>query len=151
MMNTTRWPTSYQWPIVDCGGPYTSITDGAKIAPGTIGLHSENGNRRDDYYLDPKHDYICLVWTWWEKRPEQWEKSREYHLLDLRQLPEGKWYASKMLLKTFGDPAKNIHGYEITWNLDLQILQEREFPPDIFNGEKLLQQAKQEGAVIDGY
>ena len=151
MMNTSRWPTHYQWPMVDCGGPYTSVTDGADVAPGTVALHSDAGNRRDDYYLDPKRDYICLVWIWREKRSDRWEETREYRLLDLHQLPAGQWCAGKMLMKSFGNPAKNIHGNEVTWNLDLQILKKSDFPPGAFNGEKLLKQAKQAGAVIDGY
>ena len=56
-----------------------------------------------------------------------------------------------MLMKSFGNPAKNIHGNEVTWNLDLQFLKKSDFPPGAFNGEKLLKQAKQAGAVIHGY
>ena len=72
-------------------------------------------------------------------------------LLDLKQLPQGQWYATKKYLKSYGSPLRGTVGYEKTWNLDFKIFQEDEFPPDTFNGEKMLEDAKREGAVIETY
>ena len=96
-----------------------------------VGLRSERGDQRHDYYLDPEHDYICLRWIWWNRRAGQWEKKGDYKKSAFKRLPEGQWYASKR-----GD---NSH-------LRVTVLQEDELPPDIFNGEKLL-----EGAVLETY
>jgi hypothetical protein len=138
------------WPVAhDHTGPYAFPADGAEIIPGTIAIRSEAGNSRRDFYLDPAHDYICINEVWWEMRSGKWVKQRETKLLNLRQFPQGQWYATKKYLKTYGDPAKNIGSNEVTWNLNIRLLQKGEFPPDTFNGDKLLEDSKREGAVIE--
>jgi hypothetical protein len=69
----------------------------------------------------------------------------------LKQFSQGQWHATKQNLKDYGNPEKKYQPYEITWNWDLQLLEENEFPSDIFNGEKMLEDAKREGAVIETY
>ncbi|MGA2059922.1 MAG: hypothetical protein ABSG67_05530 [Thermoguttaceae bacterium] len=140
-----------QWPFIDASGPFIFIEDKTENVTDTIALRTEAGNMRRDYYLDPALDYICMKWVWWEKRSDKWEKEREYNLLDLKQLPQEQWHATKQNLKDYGNPEKKYQPYEITWNWDLQLLEENEFPPDIFNGEKMLEDAKREGAVIETY
>jgi len=138
------------WPVArDHTGPYAFPADGAKTMPGTIAVRREAGDRRDDFYLDPAHDYICINQIGWEKRSGKWEKTRETKLLNLRQLPQGQWYATKKHIKDYGNPAKNIGSHEASWNLDLLLLQKDQFPPDAFNGEKLLKDSKREGAIIE--
>ena len=150
LMNTQFWPTSYQWPIVNHMGPFTLLTEGDEDVPGTIAIRQEAGSERRDFYLDPNRDYICIHQVWCEKTAGKWAKEREYTLLDLKRLPEGQWYATKEHLETFGSPERKTVGNALTWNLDLRILAKDEFPPDTFNGDKLLEEAKREGAIIEG-
>lgn len=150
-MNMQWWPTSYQWPVVDTSGPFAFLTEQGEALPGTVAIRTDAGDMRRDYYLDPKRDYICVHQVWWEKVFGQWAKQRQYELLDLKQLPGGQWYATKQRLTTYANPERKLGGYEITWNIDLALLKENEFPPDVFNGEKLLEDSKREGAVIEAY
>ena len=95
--------------------------------------------------------WICLNEVWWEKVAGQWAKEREYQLFDLKQLPQGQWYATRQNLRTYDNPERKTHGHEITRNLDLRLLEEKDFPPDLFNGDKLLEKAKREGVLIETY
>jgi hypothetical protein len=145
-------PIQDHWPLTNLsGGSFVFLDEGEKTMPDTIAIRNEYGNTRHDYYLDTARDYICINWVWWEKRSDKWAKDREEMLLDLKQLPKGQWYAIKKHLKTYGSPLRKTVGYEKTWNLDVKILQENEFPADTFNGDKMLEDAKREGAVIETY
>ena len=147
--NTSSWPTDYLWPKLYRARSLKIVTDSPDSKPGIIVLRWEIGNGRSEYHVDIEHDYICTKWIWWEKRSGQWELSRDYTLGDLAQLDQGQWYARKRVLKTYGDPAKNIHGYEVTWNVDITIIEQDQFPPDTFDGKKMLEQAKVEDARIE--
>jgi hypothetical protein len=142
------WPTECQWPFLT-GGPYAFASKEVEPMHGTIVLRSEQGNRRDDYYLDPAHDYICLSQIWWEKRDGLWVKGGENKLFDLKQLPEGQWYAAKKRSLSFANPQRGTLASESTWNVDIQVLGKDEFPPDIFNGEKILEESKKDETIID--
>ncbi len=125
-------PIDEQWPL-DIRNPsrYTIIEDAPEELAAYVGLRSERGDIRREFYLDPQHDYICLRQIWWKQRSGQWEKQRDFGDSAFERLPQGQWYASK-------------HGDN--WNLHVVVLQENEFPPDTFNGEKLL-----DGVVIETY
>ena len=124
------------------------VSEVADAGPNTIVLRREAGRRRD-FHLDPARDHICIRDIWWEKRGRNWERDREYKLLDLEQLPQGQWYARKKYLRSYANPERGLGGYEVTWNVDFQILTEDQFPPDAFNGDKLLEDAKRQGATIE--
>jgi hypothetical protein len=151
LFNKSNWPTHYQWFPVFEAGPSVLLKDDPQAMPGTIALRKERGNTRRDIYLDPARDYICVQCVSWKKRSDKWEKEREDKLLDLRQLPEGPWYATKRFEKTYGSPERKTRGHEITWNLDFRLLGKDEFPPDCFNGSKVLEDSKQEDAKIETY
>jgi hypothetical protein len=151
-INSQFWPTDDQWPMVEQAGPSAAfLNEGRENLPGTIAIRHEAGNIRRDFYIDPNRDYICIKWVWWEKTAGKWAKEREYTLLDLKKLPEGQWYATKERLTTYGSPQRKTRGYELTWNLDFQLLKKDDFPPDIFNGDKLLEESKRDGTVIESY
>jgi hypothetical protein len=137
--NQSNWPRNYQWPYIRKGLK--------RVAPEKVDSASElllfrrtAGGIRRDYRVDPTRDYICVEWAWWKERNGEWAKEREYLLSDLGQLPSGQWYARRRTLKTYADPEKGISGGgRIETNIDIAILDADEFPPDTFNGEKLLE------------
>ena len=132
LMSSSSKPIGNQWPL-DIGNPsqYTIIKDAPEDMAAYVGLRSERGDDRREYYLDPEHDYICVRQIWWKQRSGQWEKQRDFGDVAFERLPQGQWYVGQR-----GD----------NWNLRVTVLQENEFPPDTFNGETLL-----EGAVIETY
>ena len=56
----------------------------------------------------------------------------------MSQLPDGQWYISKRKLITYSDPEKGTQGFEYNYNIDIKLLEVNEFPPETFNGEKLI-------------
>ncbi len=145
-------PIQNHWPLTNlAGGSFIFQEEGENTMPGAIVIRHIFGNIRYDYYLDTARDYICIKWVWWKKKSDKWDKDGEEMLLDLKQLSEGQWYATKKYMKSYGSSERKTSPYEKTWNLDFKILEEKEFPPDIFNGEKILEDAKREGAVIETY
>jgi hypothetical protein len=125
---------------------YELIDDAPESLSQYIGIKIESGVVRRDHYIDPERDYIRVRNIWWKKRDSQWHKEREYITDEMAQLPDGQWYITKRRLITFPDPERGTGGYEHTYNIDITLLEKDEFPPDTFNGEKLL-----EGAEIETF
>jgi len=109
-----------------------------------VGVRAESGSTRFDYYLDPDRDYICVRHILWKLRNGQWQKDREYINVGMAQLPGGQWYETEYTLISYPKPGSDALKRESHFTVDVQLLKEDEFPPDTFNGEKLL-----EGAEIE--
>ena len=122
------------------------IDDAPESLSKYIGIKTDSGVIRRDHYIDPEHGYICIQNIWWKMRDGHWEKEREYIATEMAQLPTGQWYVTKRKLITYPDPERGTVGYEYNFNTDIKLLEKDEFPPDTFNGEKLL-----EGAEIETY
>jgi hypothetical protein len=120
------------------------IADAPEELSKYIGLRNDSGDIRREFYIDPEHDYLCIRNIWWKQRLGRWEKEREYEYSDFTRLPEGQWYAAKCILVTYPDPERGTVRGGANWNIAVQLLEEGDFPPDTFNGEKLLEGAKLE-------
>ncbi|MFA5864941.1 MAG: hypothetical protein WC975_09670 [Phycisphaerae bacterium] len=145
MYSNCNWPQENQWTYAVMGGglafePLIS----PDLPPGCVGLTQTAGDGRREYYIDPSRDYIEVKKIWWKKRNGNWEKDREDTFSEFTQLPTGQWYATKRNLINYPDPARGTSRGDTTWKIDIKILDDSEYPPDIFNGEKLLEGAKLE-------
>jgi len=98
------------------------------------------------FFVDPKKDYLCLGVIAMKIQDDQANKQSETWWSDFSQLPTGHWYPTRERFTSFPNPEQGTSGHEQCWNFDIQLLEEDEFPPDIFNGEMLL-----EGAKIETY
>jgi len=138
-------PIEEQWkPAFAKPSQLLIIDDAPEVMSRYIGLRSERGDERREFYVDPEHDYICVHCIWWKHRSGQWEKKREFKYTGFERLPQGQWYATQHIEDVYDDQG---HRYIDThWNIHVTVLQENEFPPDTFNTEKLL-----EGAVMETY
>ena len=74
------------------------------------------------------------------------QKFMETWWSDFKQLPTGHWYPTKEIFTSYGDPESGTSGHVENRNIHIQLLEENEFPADIFNGETLL-----EGAEVETY
>jgi len=145
LLPSSSKPIEEQWPYVDRSPKsLEAITDAPEELSRYIGLRIEGGTVRREFYIDPEHDFICAHWIWWKLWSDRWEKEREYEYSDFAQLPGGQWYATKRILVTYPDPERGTARGGAHWNIDVQVLEEGDLPPDTFNGEKLL-----EGATIE--
>lgn len=107
-----------------------------------IGIKGESSDNRRDHYIDPEHDYIRVQNIWCKMRDGQWEKEREYITIEMAQLPDGQWYVTKRKLINYPDPERGTRGSERNYIIDIELLEANKFPPDTFNGEKLLEDAE---------
>ncbi|MHC4745401.1 MAG: hypothetical protein ACYS8Z_26100 [Planctomycetota bacterium] len=143
----TSWPHDKQWPYVNRSpSSFELIEDLPEELAGCIGLRINAGDIRRDFYVDPDHGYICVRWIWWKERSGNWEKEREYELSGFTRLPGGQWYVRSCILTTYADPTRGTSQGGANWSVDIELLDEEDFPPDIFNGAKLL-----EGTKIESY
>jgi hypothetical protein len=147
LMSTDSKPIEEQWPYADHDpARFEMIGDAPEKLSRYVGLRINSGDIRREFYIDPEHDYICVRWIWWKQRSGQWEKEREYEHSNFVRLPEGPWYAGRRVLVTYPDPERGTVQGGANWNIDVKMLAEGDFPPDAFNGQKLL-----EGAKIETY
>lgn len=137
-----------QWEYCTNRNPtrFAFIDDAPESLSKYIGIKTESGDIRRDHYIDPEHDYIRVQNIWWKKRDDQWEKEREYIVTEMAQLPTGQRYVTKRKLIDYPNPERGTVGGESNYIIDIKLLEEDEFPPDTFNGEKLM-----EGAEIVTY
>ena len=118
------------------------IEDAPENLKNYIGIRKESGTIRRDYYIDPERDYIRVRWIWWVLRDGEWQKQREYVNVEMRQLPTGHWYETKRKLIQYPNPEKGYSRHEENYMIDIELLNEDDFPLDTFNGEKLLDNAE---------
>jgi hypothetical protein len=141
----SSWPNDEQWPYVNQPATRFELIEGApEQLSGCIGLRVNAADICREFYIDPDHDYICVKWIWWKMRSGNWEKEREYELSGFARLPGDQWYATRCLLVTYGDPERGIGRGGANWTINIEVLGDNDYPPDIFNGEKLIEGAKVE-------
>jgi hypothetical protein len=136
-------PIEQQWPHADRNPAHVEIIGNAPEELSMyIGLREDHGDVRYEYYVDSEHDHLCARKITWRQRSGQWEKEREYEYSGFTRLPEGQWYATKHRRIGYPDPERGTRKSGSSFNIDVQVLEEGDFPPDTFNGEKLLEGAK---------
>jgi hypothetical protein len=146
-----------QWPVVGCNRRYLTLAQAEPDTPAgmvVIKFHQiEPSEFRTLYTLDPAHDFIAVRQLEWSKSGDRWHKT-DKRALRFKLLPGGSWYVSAWEEETVFDakpdrPAdKNEANVEIQ-RVEITPLKPDEFPKDIFNGEKLLESARKEGATIE--
>jgi hypothetical protein len=94
------------------------------------------------------HDYICIKYIQWNDADRHASKQWEHDLSSLQQFPSGQWYATSMTTTSYGNAAEGISGVVYKQAIDIALLDEDEFPPDTFNGDKLLEEAKEKSFTI---
>ncbi|MBP7050987.1 MAG: hypothetical protein KBE65_08235 [Phycisphaerae bacterium] len=109
-----------------------------------IGLRIQDGDARRDYYIDAERDYAYVRWISWRLRSGQWEKESQRDCSGFIRLVSGQWYASKRTVVIYPAPEEGAVPTQTNWNIDVQPLGEGDFPPDTFNGERLMEGAKVE-------
>lgn len=142
-------PTKYQWPYI-FESNLQILTDVDDLPRGCVALRLSRGEQRHDYYVDPDHDYICVQHTEWRKADGRWEKSESHYegrfLSDFARLPSGQWYATKRHKIEYSGLDNNIARKRCPYLIDVKLLNENDYPPDVFDTRKIL-----EGAAVRDY
>ena len=127
------------------------LADSTDAPPGTIGLRWVYDNSREDFYVAPDRDHICLKRISWRLDEDQWRVTWSFTLDDLVQLPGGQWVATKRSGFSAGDSQANQPDRTSVTHINVTVLAEDEFPPDVFDGQKLIEEAKEQGKEIVTY
>jgi hypothetical protein len=148
-----HWPNETFWPLAmrKLSGRVEVLPPSSEAPAGTIGIRMERGEIREDFHVDPALDFICIQHTYWEKHAHGWYRRWETTLGDFIQLPTGQWIATRKVDYRGGDPDRKISPSEHTYQIDITPLARDEFPPDIFDGKKLLEEAREKGYRIVTY
>jgi len=128
------------WPYVGWARGRRSeiISDHPETPTGSIALLEGDSY----FFVDPEKDYLCVGEISMRSKDGISSKSIEKHWSDFSQLPSGHWYPTKEHLQSFADPERGTSSHERFWNIDIKLLEDSEYPPDVFNGKKLLEGAK---------
>jgi len=135
-------PVDEQWPLFNMGGPLEIVKADPDAPVGCITVRSQAGNSRRDWYLDPTRDYVCVKSVDWRRSDQGLKRARETYLYNLNRLDGKQWYAGRKVLIDYGDETRGTGYYVQSWNIDVQVLKEDQFPAGIFDGDKLKQGAK---------
>ncbi|UCH70551.1 MAG: hypothetical protein JSV29_00785, partial [Candidatus Bathyarchaeota archaeon] len=101
----------------------------------------------NEYYcVDNLKDYITVRTINIQNKNGSKRWTMEITLSDFVQLPTGHWYPQKKRSISYYKihPLKDPPSPETSENIDIQLLQEKDIPLDLFNGERLLKGAKVE-------
>jgi hypothetical protein len=142
LVNSPHWPHNQPWPYANTRGPWQVLQLSEDLQPGCMGLRYEGGDIRRDCIIDPARDYICVNYIWWKQVDGQWQKDRQTEARELRQLPTGQWYP--MQWKGVSWMPGRAEPHETIYQDDVELINEADLPPDLFDGEKLLEGAKVE-------
>jgi hypothetical protein len=129
-----------QWPYIRHNpSAFQIIQDPPEELARYVGLRSESEDIRREIYVDPEHDGIYVKWIWWKRQDGVWHKEREYTQGDLTRLPGGQWYAQRRDLITYADTEQGTSQGGAQWSIHVNLLTETDYPPDLYNGERLLE------------
>ena len=133
-------PITDQWPFLHNVGPMTVLEDVPEMPAGCVLLRYEGDRLRRDWYVDPARDYICVKQR--ESAPDDIH-TRQVDRMDLTRLSSGQWYA-----KTVHTPNPVELDVRPLSDAEIQELTGESESSGFFSGEKLLKEAKDQGAKI---
>ena len=123
--------------------------------PGWVAIRVDYGEIRNLYYADPAHDFAVARMVEWSDSG-QMKFRTESKALRWKQLPGGTWYVSAWEVLHHLDQFDAQGKLKAEQQPDSTSIQRvaitpmdpEKFPPGIFDGEKLLEAARKEGATI---
>jgi hypothetical protein len=118
------------------------IADHPETPTGCVALSDGNAY----YFVDPLKDYMSVRTIHIQNENGSQRRTMDITLSDFVQLPSGHWYPQKKRSISYYKihPLKDPPSPETSENIDIQLLQEKDIPLDLFDGERLLKGAKVE-------
>ncbi|HEX5444633.1 MAG TPA: hypothetical protein VFW87_12415 [Pirellulales bacterium] len=142
------WLLLNQWPLVDRMDHLELVAEPEQTVPGTVALRRIVRDSREDYYLSPARDYLCVKRVFWQQKQGTWQKWREVDLSELKLLPTGHWCVSQRRTRAY--PRHPTPRFT-DWidQIDIQVLAEDELPAGVFDGQRLVREAQEEGHKVE--
>jgi beta-lactamase regulating signal transducer with metallopeptidase domain/protocatechuate 3,4-dioxygenase beta subunit len=145
-----------QWPLLGWNRQYATPAPPDADTPAgmlVIKVHQPDPEFRCVFTLDPAHDFIAVRQVEWSKDGDDWHFS-DKRAVRFKQLPGGSLYVSAWeKLAGFGgnpdQPANRGEIHRYVQLIDVTPLPPDGFPNEIFNGEKLVEDARKGGAIIE--
>jgi len=151
-----RWPSPFAdgWEFANWNHSEFAPPKGEEPAPdGQLLIHSRRRDLKNNWYIDPAHDYTVARNVEWRLINEKWKLTMETRALAWQRTPNGSWYVSAWEVREphvrqpdEGDAAPE---FDVSRRrIEITPLETKDFPPDIFDGEKLQKRARKAGAEI---
>ena len=145
-----------QWPLLQWNRRYVTPAQPEADTPAgmiVIKVHQPNPEFRCVFTLDPKHDFIAVRQVEWSNHGDKWHKS-DKRALRFKQLPGGSWYVPAWEERAqFGGTPDQSDDQSASQpdiqRVDITLLKPDGFPKEIFNGDKFVESARKDGAVIE--
>ena len=138
-------PTTYQWPYTFKSN-LQILADAPNLPIDCIALRRSFAEIREDYYLDPSHDYICFKKVEWRKEDGEWKRYDGITLSEYARLPSGQWYATRRSRTHYSRENNDITRESDPYHIDIKLMSEGEYPVDTFDTQRIL-----EGAAVQDY
>jgi len=141
-------PLFEQWPYVSNVGPMRVFPRQPDLPPNCALLRYEGLDLRRDWVVDTQRDNICLKRTQYKnaEQSDTWVlDSGPTERTNWAQLPTGQWYAQT--IRTAGRPSVTTVQVDPITESEMTAVAEGDIPA-FFNGEKLIEQARQAAAKI---
>jgi hypothetical protein len=123
--------------------------------PGWLAIRVDYPQIRNLYYVDPARDFAVVRMVEWSDHNGKMTFRTESKALRWKQLPGGVWYVSAWEqlhhMERADASGKLMQGQPDSTSIrriDITPMEPDKFPPGIFDGEKLLESARKEGAEI---
>ncbi len=135
-------PIADQWPFIAWGRAQVKVVDPEPGTPaGQVVLEMEVQWMRQRWYCDPARDFIAVRRVESHRKDGAWTVSEDSRAVKWKPLPGGTWYVSEWEIRDGG-------GNAWTRRVEVTPLAPDGFPPDVFDGGKLLESFKKAGAKI---
>ena len=137
-----NWPTELFWPDAfrARNGDSQPLAPGADDPAGTLGVRWDRGEVQVDAFYDPSRDHLCVKRVQREREGGTWKPVSTVVLGGFEQLAGGTWVASEV--------TTTREGMTEVLRLEVVPLTDGDFPADVFDGEQLLEAARQAGWEI---
>jgi hypothetical protein len=142
------------WEYADWNHSEFATPKNEEPAPdGQLLIHSRRRDLKNNWYIDPAHDFTVARHVEWRLVAEKWEQTSDTRALAWQQTPSGSWYVSAWEVREphirQPDEGADAPRFDISRRrVEITPLETKDLPPDIFNGEKLLKRARKAGAKI---
>jgi RNA polymerase sigma factor (sigma-70 family) len=145
------------WPFLQTGSYLKVVPAEPGTPPRLVALAAEYDTIRFLWHCDPDHDFIAVRQVDWSKLGDKWVLNEDWNAARFRELPSGLKYVSAWTgrrharvhgIDAAGKPVDREEDGAVTKRLNITPLSTDEFPAGIFDGNKLLETAREEHATI---
>lgn len=147
-------PLADGWQFTDWNySEFQAPIDEEPAPAGQLLVHARRGPVKHNWYVDPAHDFTVARHVEQQRVKDRWKTTIDARAVAWRQTEGGSWYVSAWDVQ---EPILPQPGHEddapefeiSRRRIEITPLETKDLPPEVFNGEKLLERARKANAKI---